>query len=164
MDDQTLTMETGGLNRPQRVVEFELRRPHREDIKVPGIDLEPVRKAIEDVALTGIGLAIITSRSVTRTLEAAHRAGLEAADKPGPFTRAVLGILGHKAPAVAPLTRRNISVLPISDYDALSSDEVIARLATLGKDELAAIRAYELEHERRTAILQAIDGLETTAS
>jgi len=69
---------------------------------------------------------------------------MEAADKPGPFTRAVLNILGHKAPAAAPLTRQSISVLPISDYDALASDEIIARLAPLGRDELAAIRAYEL--------------------
>lgn len=161
MDDQRLTMD---MNDPQRVVEFELRRPHREDIKIPEVDLEPVRKAIEEVALTSIGLAIITARSVTKTLEAAHRAGMEAADKPGPFTRAVLNILGHKAPAAAPLTRQSISVLPISDYDALASDEIIARLAPLGRDELAAIRAYELEHEGRTAILKAIDGLEVTAS
>jgi hypothetical protein len=163
MDNQTMTMPGAG-DEAQRVVEYELRRPHREDIKLPEVDLEPFRKALEEVVLTSIGLAIVTARSLTRTIEAAQRAGAEAADNPGPITRAVLDILGRKTPADRASSRTSIPVLPVADYDALESDQVISRLAGLDKVQLEAIRAYELEHERRTAVLKAIDGLETTAA
>jgi hypothetical protein len=164
MDSQTATMDSGQIKDAHRVVEFELRRPHREDITLPKVDAEPVRQVIEQVALTSIGLAIITARSIARTIEAAHKAGAEAAQRPGPFTRAILDLVGHKDDGTAPLTRHNIAVLPIGDYPSLSSDEVIARLTSLNREQLEAVRAYELEHERRTVILKALDGLETTAS
>lgn len=162
MDSQMTAMGSGAAE-SQRIVEFELRRPHREDIALPKVELEPVRKAIEQVALTSIGLAIITARSVGRTIEAAHRAGAEAAQKPGPFTRAILDLVGHRDERTTPLARHSIAVLPIADYPSLGSDEVIARLTSLNSEQLEAVRAYELEHERRTAILKALEGLESTA-
>jgi hypothetical protein len=163
MDNQTMTMPGAGTE-PQRVVEYELRRPHREDIKLPVVDVEPFRKALEEIVLTSIGLAIVTGRSLASTIEAAHRAGAEAADNPGPVTRAVLDMIGRKTPAARTPSRTSIPVLPVADYDSLESEQVISRLTSLDREELAAVRVYELEHERRTAILKAIDGLETTAS
>lgn len=163
MDNQTIAMDSGGGTEARRVVEFELRRPHREDITLPKVDVEPVRKAIEQVALTSIGLAIITARSVVRTIEAAHRAGAEAAERPGPFTRAILDLVGHGENGATPRARHSIAVLPIADYPSLDSDEVIARLTSLNGEQLEAVRAYELEHERRAVILKALEGLEATA-
>ncbi|MHB1317456.1 MAG: hypothetical protein ACYCYF_02435 [Anaerolineae bacterium] len=163
MDSQTISMDSGGGTSAQRVVEFELHRPHREDIALPKVDIEPVRKVIEQVALTSIGLAIITARSIVRTIEAAHRAGAEAAQRPGPLTRTILDLIGHKDEGMAPLVRHSIAVLPIADYPSLGSDEVVARLTNLSSEQLEAVRAYELEHERRTVILKALDGLEATA-
>ena len=163
MDEQTMTMDAGGFTEPRRVVEFELRRPHREDITLPTVDMEPVRKAIQQVALTGIGLAIITARSLVRTIRAAHEAGEEAATNPDSIARAIVDLVGDKRSAAEPPSKHRIAVLPIADYDSLSSEEVIARLTTLCRVELDAVRTHEMEHERRTAILKAIDGLEATA-
>ncbi|MGI6367689.1 MAG: hypothetical protein ACOX2L_04900 [Anaerolineae bacterium] len=163
MTEQTMELDTTIPAATQRVVEFELRRPTREDLQLPKVDLEPVRQAIEDVALTSIGLAIIGARSLVRTWQAARQAGREAAADPGPITRAVLDLVHYQRPSAETLSRGNIPVLPIADYDALSAEQLIARLTTLTRGELGAVRDYELEHARRTAVLKAIDGLLETA-
>jgi len=164
MSDTTLSFDDTGSSGTRRVVEFELKRPRREDIHLPKADVEPVRQALEQVALTSIGLAILTARSVVRTLEEARAAGQEAAEHPGPVTRTVMGLLGHKSTETQPLGRRTVPMVPITDYDSLESDQIIARLTGLSAKQLDAVRAYELEHERRTAILKAIDGLSATAT
>jgi hypothetical protein len=160
MDNQETTLNRAGRADQERVVEFELRRPHREDIKLPKVDMEPVRKTLEDVVLTGIGLSIITARAIARTLQEAQRAGTEAAERPGPITRGVLDLLGHKERTETQQPEQSsIPVLPIADYASLESEQVIARLPGLGRAQLETLRSYEFEHGRRTEVLKAIDGL-----
>ena len=164
MDEQTMTMPGAGARRPDRIVEFELRRPHREDLGLTRAGIESARQAIEDAALTGIGLAIITGRSLAHTLEAAHKAGKEAAANPGPMTRMILRAVGHREPIARPLSRRSVPVLPIADYASLDSAQVIERLSSLDRAQLESVRAYELEHEGRPDVLRAIDNLLQSAN
>lgn len=49
--------------------------------------------------------------------------------------------------------------LPIPSYDALTADEINARLANLGESELKKIRGYENDTKKRTTILERIDSL-----
>jgi hypothetical protein len=165
MDSQDMTINQGAHTEPQRVVEFEWHRPRREDIRLPKVDTEPVRRAVEEIALTGIGLAIVTGRAVNRTIQAARRAGSEEARHPGPFTRGLLELLGHKESESSTKggDERSIPVLPIANYTSLDSEQVIARLAQMNRTQLETLRNYELGHDRRTSILKAIDGLMETA-
>jgi hypothetical protein len=47
---------------------------------------------------------------------------------------------------------------PIEDYDELSIREIVELLPELDSEELGEVRTYELNHQKRRAILQDIDG------
>jgi hypothetical protein len=63
------------------------------------------------------------------------------------------------APADRDARRAAAAQLPIPDYDELSASQVVERLDGLGRDELAAVRAYEDAHRGRRTILFKIDQL-----
>ena len=46
--------------------------------------------------------------------------------------------------------------LPIQDYDSLAASQVVPRLATMSRDDLLAVRDYELAHRNRQTILNRI--------
>lgn len=48
------------------------------------------------------------------------------------------------------------SELAVPDYDSLAASQVVPRLTTLSKDELDAVRRYELAHRRRQTILNKV--------
>jgi UDP-glucose 4-epimerase len=48
---------------------------------------------------------------------------------------------------------------PIDHYDELAAEEVIARLASLERDDLGALRDYEREHANRARVISAIDSV-----
>ncbi|MCB0132899.1 MAG: hypothetical protein KDD78_18690, partial [Caldilineaceae bacterium] len=60
-----------------------------------------------------------------------------------------LAELGHALP----------TELPLSSYDELTAREVVAELPTLTASQLESIRIYEVRHDQRVTILQAIDRL-----
>jgi hypothetical protein len=49
--------------------------------------------------------------------------------------------------------------LPIDEYESLAASQVVARLPTLRRDELEAVRAFEAGHRGRRTILGKIDQL-----
>ncbi|MEN6479724.1 MAG: hypothetical protein ABFD20_08810 [Anaerolineales bacterium] len=136
---------------PRRVVEFELRRP---EINVPHIDIEPVRRLAEDVLLTGIGVVVLSGRAIAEAVKAANAAGAEAAEHPGPLTRALLSLV---RPAAKPCTTGGkFAVLPVSDYDSRSLEDLIALLPDLSREEIELLLAYEREHQAREAFIAAL--------
>lgn len=50
--------------------------------------------------------------------------------------------------------------LAISDYDSLAASQVVARLAALTPDDLAAVGAYEAAHRARRTILGKVQQLQ----
>jgi len=145
---------------PRRVVEFEFRLPRRGEIKMPAIDVERIRKIAETGLITGIGFGVLLTRAIRRTVEAANQAGREAVQRPGPVTRALLGIvrpaeLGFRGRSTS--EARTVSTLPIEDYAQLTAAEVVARLSQLNAKELRLLREYETAHANRVTVLRAID-------
>lgn len=71
---------------------------------------------------------------------------------------------GH-ATAGPPGTTRtpqpSVGDLAIPDYDSLSAPQVVNRLSGLGRDELEAVRRYELAHRGRKTILNKVAQLQT---
>lgn len=159
MDSQEMTLPNPRSQSRTREVEFELRRPHKEDLALPKVELEPLRRAAEDILLTGIGLTVLAGRLVINSVQAAHRAGREAAERPGPVTRALLRVVAQKeSPSEKPLSR-SIPVLPIAHYTTLGAEEIIARLPGLEPEQLMVLRDHELGHQRRPQVLEALDEL-----
>jgi len=142
--------------KPNRVVEVEIKLPSLGDVKWPEIDTEPLRGAAEQILLTTIGVGILIGRGIVNGVEAAHRAGQESAKDPGPISKALLSLVrSPKAPVSKPL-RMSVPVLPISDYGNLDAETIEGRLDDLSTDQLQVLQAYEVEHEKRTMVLEAI--------
>lgn len=159
MDSQEMTIPNSQPGRGKREAEFELRLPRKEDLALPKVEIEPLRRAAEDLLLTGIGLSVLAGRVLIKTVQAAHRAGQEAAERPGPVTRALLQVVAKKeGPSHKPLSR-SIPVLPIAHYGSLGAEEIIARLPGLAPEQLTVLRDHEQAHERRPQVLEALDEL-----
>lgn len=67
-------------------------------------------------------------------------------------------------PAAGAASSRDASALPIPGYDTLAASQVVQRLPSLSRDELEAVRRYEMATRGRRTILHRIAQLTTTAS
>jgi len=52
--------------------------------------------------------------------------------------------------------------LPIEEYESLAASQVVARLPSLTRDELGAVRRFEVDHRGRRTVLGRIDQLLST--
>ena len=77
---------------------------------------------------------------------------------PVPKVAAAASAGGTAAPGAAQRSESSAH-LPIPGYDALSASQVVERLAGLERDDLAAVRDYELAHRKRRTIVGKIDQL-----
>jgi hypothetical protein len=158
MSSQEFAIQNDEPMTGRRVVEMEIKLPKFEGVKMPDVDLTPIRKAAEDVLLTGLGIGVLTVRGLTQAVRAAYRAGVDELEHPGPVTKAVMEAMRGKEQAPAEVeTALKVPVLPIEDYDDLTAEEVVSRLDDLGSDGLRVIREYENEHKGRVTVLRAID-------
>jgi len=164
MSTQEFSMEEPAISAGQRrVVEAEIRLPRWEELGLPKweelkAELEPVRTVAADVLLTGLGIGVLMVRGVAAAVRAAHEAGVEAAEHPGPVTKALLGLFRkEKGAAEAPTTKVSVPVLPVNNYDSLTTDEAIAQMAALSEAQLRVLREYEAGHANRAEVLAAID-------
>ncbi len=162
MNTDEMAMEQPSGPKPERrVVEAEIRLPKLEELELPKIDMEPIKAVAEQVLLTGLGVSILVGRGLVSAAKAAYRAGSEAAEHPGPLTQALLGLVrgepGKARPAAGTEVKVRVPILPVDNYDQLSADELFAQLATLSDDQLRVLREYELTHQARLQVLEAID-------
>jgi hypothetical protein len=157
METNEATMES--KQGPQRVVEAEFRLPRLEEIELPKVDWEPVRKATEQVLLTGIGIGMLVARGIGAAIKTAYQAGEEAAERPGTVAHTVATSLRRRPKGGGPQRgiKRQVPVLPIDNYDSLSVEAIVGRLGTLSPDKLWVLREYELTHANRAEVLRAID-------
>ncbi len=146
----------------KREVEWEFQLPKAKKVDLPKVDLEPARKMAEQLLLTGIGASVLVSRAIVDAVKAANRAGAEAAERPGPVTETLLSLVRERRERAerAPRSdaRTSVPVLPIANYDGLSTGEIIAALPDLTREELTALHEYEADHKGRAAVLKAIAG------
>ena len=151
----------------RRVVEAEIKLPKLEDlhlpkleaVKLPKVDLEPARAITEQVLLTGLGFSVLLVRGIVTVVKAANEAGAQAAQHPGPAVQAVLGLVrGSQGPTTRADTdlKTKVPMLPIGNYDALSALQVLAELPHLSDEQVRVVRAYELDHQARAEVLEAI--------
>lgn len=144
--------------RERRVVEAEIHMPKLDEIKLPKVDLKPLRHVAEQVLVTGLGAGVLLARGISHLVSEANRAGAEAARDPGPVVGTVLAwIRGSAAESSgdADLSLR-VPVLPIDDYDALTPPEIADALRSLSRQELETLEQYEQTHQGRATVLTAI--------
>ncbi len=148
-------------DRADQVVEMEFQFPSVREVKMPRVDLEPARHVAEKAVIFGIGSAVLVARGIASVVGNAVRAGEEEAENPGPVASALLRFVRYKEKA-EPLAAEEpitVPVLPIADYDSLSSDEVVEQCAGLSTEQLSAVRDYEKSNQNRSEVLDAIDGM-----
>jgi hypothetical protein len=71
---------------------------------------------------------------------------------------ATIRTAGGDAPAPAAGSAA-VPQLPIDEYESLAASHVVARLANLTPEELAAVRSFEVAHRGRRTIIGRIDHL-----
>lgn len=145
---------------PEQIVEFEYQFPRLDEVELPKMNLEPLRETAERALLIGIGATVLVARGIGSLVTSAARAGQEAAEHPGPVTRALLRLVrrpGEGAPAAEGAARVRVPVVPITDYDNLTAAEIITRLADLTPDQLRTVRDYEARNQARESVLMAVD-------
>ena len=107
-----------GGQSPTRVVEAEFRLPKLDEIKLPEINLEPVRAVAEQVLLTGIGVGVLAARGLTIAIRAAHQAGADVAQRPGSIAATLVSLVRkpeEAGPGSANETRAKARTVPIDD-------------------------------------------------
>jgi len=142
----------------RRVVEAEIKMPKLEDLKLPKVDLSPFRSAAVEVVLTGLGVGVLIDRGMVGAVKAAHAAGAEEIKNPGPLTKAFLDLLRPDSEAAAKNDLRiKVPVMPLDNYDTLAIEDIVNRLADLSVEQLHVVHEYELAHQARPAVVEAID-------
>jgi ferritin-like metal-binding protein YciE len=107
-----------------------------------------------DVTKTGAADAVreageATADAARTTVSTTRRAARQARKVPG-----VAQVEGQIKGAVA-----DEAELAISDYDSLTAEEIIGKLAGLSQIDLAKVDSYERRHQNRTTILSRITAL-----
>jgi len=144
----------------ERVVEYELKMPKLEDIKLPEVDLKPAADVAKKVLLVGLGAGVLLVRGVVKVVQAAAEAGADEIEHPGPVTQAVMRVVKRPEESTEADTKPlRVPVLAIDGYDTLESKEVIARLAGLSAEQLNVIRQHEITTKNREEIIAALDEL-----
>ena len=143
----------------KRVVEAEIRFPKIEEMDWPKVNLEPVKSAATDVLLTSLGVGVLLVRGVIKAVEAAHQAGAEAVEHPGPVLDDILGaVRGKRSTEAEPAPSRvKVPVLPLDGYDQLVEYEIAERLVALTAEQLETLRDYESSHANRESVIEAIE-------
>ena len=142
----------------RRVVEAEIKMPKLEDLKLPKVDLAPFRSAAEEVLLTGLGVGVLIVRGMVGVVKAAHTAGAEEIKNPGPLTKALMDLMHPISKTEAKNDLRvKVPVMPLDNYDTLAPEDVAVRLADLSAEQLHVVREYELTHQARPAVIEAIE-------
>lgn len=158
MDTRDLGAEGTLHAHPRRVVEYEFRLPKPEELRLPKVDLEPARRVAEQVLLTGIGVGVLVARGIVKAAQAANQAGAQAAEHPGPLTRALLSLVRPSHPEeLRPAEARPVPLLPIDNYAELSVAAIVAQLGSLTAEQLQVLREYEASQQARPEVLAAID-------
>lgn len=143
---------------PRRVVEAEIKMPKLEDLRLPKVDVEPLRSAAEEVLLTTLGVGVLIARGVVSAVKAAHAAGAAEIQNPGPLTKALMDFMRSKPKAEAKNNLRvKVPVMPLNDYDMLLPEDIVARLSDLTTEQLYVVREYELAHQSRPVVIEAIE-------
>jgi len=153
------TQEFSTDNTPRRVVEAEIRMPRFSEI-----DLQPAKKVVGEVLLTGLGLGVLLTRAVIKGVQCAHDAGHEWANSDDKAGQAISKWIDGDEEAPGTTGTHTVPVLPIAEYDQLAPTQIAAALASLSREAIETVRAYEVEHANRQTVLAAIDNRLATMS
>lgn len=121
-------------------------------VAVPTCTLVAARRAVPLVARVG---TLGTARVVERVSEAVH----ELRQDDGPSVPASALPAPVHRPEPPPAETISSEELPIEGYDDLAARQVVARLGSLDRADLARVEIYEREHRNRSTVLGKISML-----
>jgi hypothetical protein len=122
------------------------------------VDLEPFRKAAEDLLTTGYGLTLLALDGFEAFLQRAYDRGQHSRDTAGPLARMFFDLVRRPDVEIKLQTKQvKVRVLPITDYDTLGVNDVVEALEGLDPRDLELVRDYESQHKNRKTVLRAID-------
>lgn len=156
MSTERMSMEFAEQKAQRRVTELEIKLP---ELKLPQVNWEPVRNAAEQVLLTGIGVGVLAARGMIHIVKTAHAAGVEAAKQPGPAKSLLEWIRPAEKTAMVSKAdlRRVVPVLPLDNYDQRDVADILSQLPQLSADQVRILRAYEIEHQARPELIEAMN-------
>jgi hypothetical protein len=93
-----------------------------------------------------VGVIVMIWETFNRLFQAIYQQGAQLASHPGESRTAETGPVRIKVP-----------MMPIDNYSQLDIDAIIGSLEGLTPAELGVVRDYEISHENRQLILNAID-------
>jgi hypothetical protein len=138
----------------------DLKEQDRVVSELPKLAAAVVRSEVDgepsyDVAETGAAQAVRgTAKQTTHVARGAtagaSRTTRQARKRPGVATAERHRVKGADA---------STESLPISRYDELTAEEILAKLAELSQTDLAQVHAYERTHDNRSTVLTRIDAL-----
>ncbi len=152
-DQRTAELAASIRGEEERMLERLLETIPRLTDAVVGADVKD--KPSYDITETG---AADTVRSVADDVKETARDAKERVTDTAREARRVPGVAqaeGRVKGAVA-----SAEDLAIRDYDELTAEEIIGRLASLSQIDLAKVKSYEQRHDNRTTVLRRIDTLE----
>jgi hypothetical protein len=93
-----------------------------------------------------VGVIVIIWETINKLFQAIYQQGAQLTSQQGESRRAQSGPVGIKVP-----------MMPIDNYSQLDVDGVIARLDGLSPTELGIVKNYEINHENRQSIVEAVE-------
>jgi len=151
-DDETAALAASIREDEQRMLDRILREIPKLTDAVVQADIKG--RPSYDIATTGAGEAVreageATKKAARKTAATTRKTARTARKVPG-----VAQVEGEVKGAVA-----SESDLAIARYDALTADEVVAKLTGLSQIDLAKVDAYERKNQNRTTVLSRITSL-----
>jgi hypothetical protein len=131
-------------------------------------EIDVQRNAVPDVRLfveEGLGRAREAAEGALHAVMTLTGHGGAEPGSPDPSTAPSATVGGTSTPTatttvgatVKPVDETvTVAALPIPEYDELSASQVVERLEGLGRDDLEAVRCYEVAHRGRNTILGKI--------
>jgi hypothetical protein len=117
------------------------------------LQADATRQIVESYAGLGSQTTERTAEAATEVARETGRATQRATRRTATATRRAVK---RAKPAARAVTKAATAEAPISGYDDLTAEELVAKLPEQSQVTLAAVAAYEQAHDKRTTVLERV--------